>query len=424
MNLKFTLTVLLLCVITMTYSQTIDIGQDARETKYMVEYITKSRTGYDSYGNSRGNNVAWDVKYFNGEISEVIQCFDKQFLLDFRIEADFCKYYIMENGKLAYILTQYKNVSVGKLKEYFDQSHKNNKVGNLYFSEDFKNYSKIFLHTNGLATVEWGATNQNDLPKSVKAEISKKLKDQEEAEKQRQLAEERQKQREKEIKSKTYDLQEAFPSKYNQFVNSQHEAIKSYFTNSSRYSSYSFPSFEELAKSSKKYERFRSSYDVHYKLEDNISESINKGYVEVAGSKNSKTMIKVDLISGSDKDIKLFKSSSILLPSIKMEGYEIMTEASIKNLKVDFTRGLTEVKIKGGNVVFKEFEPDVDLQQRIAEKLKDQPKGRYIVKYEVSDIMDKIEVITEAEKIPNKSKNILRTAGGIVLIGALLFLAN
>lgn len=78
--------------LTTSFGQTIQIGQDAREIKQIIEYITRSRTGYDSHGNYKGNNVVWDVKYYNGEISEIIQCYSRQYLNDFRIEADFCKH--------------------------------------------------------------------------------------------------------------------------------------------------------------------------------------------------------------------------------------------------------------------------------------------------------------------------------------------
>ena len=177
MKQKLTLTVILTFILATSFGQTIEIGQDAREIKQLIEWTTRDRTGYDSYGNSKGNNVVWDVKYFNGQISEVIQCFYRQYLIDFRVSADFCKHYIMENGKLAYVLTQYENLSVSQLKEFFDQSYNDRKAGDLYFSDDYKNYSKIYLHKNGLATVEWGATNPNDLPPSIKTEINRKLKE-------------------------------------------------------------------------------------------------------------------------------------------------------------------------------------------------------------------------------------------------------
>ncbi len=155
------ITAIILQTLSVAHGQTIEIGQDANYVKQLIEWSTRQRTGYDSYGNSKGNNVDWDVKYYNGQVSEVIQCYSQQYLIDFRTVADFCKHYIMENGKLAYVLTQYENISVSKLKEYYDRSYSDKKAGDLYFSDDYKNYSKIYLHQNGLATVKWAAAKQS-----------------------------------------------------------------------------------------------------------------------------------------------------------------------------------------------------------------------------------------------------------------------
>ena len=68
----------------------------------------------ESYYSARGNHdvvMTWDTKYSDGKISEVYACSENQYLIDFRIVANFCKHYFMQNGTLAYILTQYENVS-------------------------------------------------------------------------------------------------------------------------------------------------------------------------------------------------------------------------------------------------------------------------------------------------------------------------
>lgn len=59
-------------------AQIIEIGQTSKEVKQTVEMTTRDRLGFDNYGRSKGNNTGWDLKYNNGEISEVIQCFYKQ----------------------------------------------------------------------------------------------------------------------------------------------------------------------------------------------------------------------------------------------------------------------------------------------------------------------------------------------------------
>lgn len=423
MKTKFFLTVFLIFILASSYGQKIEIGQSAQKTKQIIEYSTRSRTGYDSYGNSMGNNIVWDVNYFDGEISEVIQCFSRQYLTDLKILADFCKHYIMDKGKLAYVLTQYENISVAKLRESYNQLNSTKKINDLYFTEGYENYSTIYLHSNGLATVKWEKTNLDDLSPSIESAINRKLIETKEVERQKLLAQQRRKEREKEIKSKLYNLQEYAPDKYEQVLNSQRKAIKKYFKNPLAYNgSERFPSFKTLEKSVEKQERFKSIYNVHYKLKNNSKESVDYESVNIAGSQDIETLKNVELVSGIDKNLKLFNSASISLPTIEMEGFEAMSEATLNNIKVDFTRGITEVKIKKGKVEFKKYPPEKDLQTKIVETLTSQPKGRYLIQYEIADIMGETEVTTDIEKIPNKAKKIVKTASSVLITCAIVII--
>lgn len=385
------ITAIILQTLSVAHGQTIEIGQDANYVKQLIEWSTRQRTGYDSYGNSKGNNVDWDVKYYNGQVSEVIQCYSQQYLIDFRTVADFCKHYIMENGKLAYVLTQYENISVSKLKEYYDRSYSDKKAGDLYFSDDYKNYSKIYLHQNGLATVKWAAAKQSDLPEKIRNDIRQKQQAEAKAEQERILAEQKEQEKEREIKSKVYDLKQYAPDEYQKALSSQRDRIVNYFMrNSSDYSrNSSFPSFYELEQREIKFERFKNTYTASYELEDHSRPSVNYGSVIVAGSNDIRGTQQFKLIEGTDQSCSLLKSAYIRLPTMKIEGYEVMTKATFENIKVDFTRGLTVVKIKGGEVEFTKFPPEQDLQSVIIDNLKDKPKGKYVVKYEIGNILGK-----------------------------------
>ena len=386
------ITAIISLALSTAYGQQIKIGQDASYVKQLIQYSTQMRTGYDSYGNSKGNNVDWDVKYYNGEISEVIQCYSQQYLIDFRTVADFCKHYIMDNGRLAYVLTQYENISVSKLKEYFDRSNIDTKAGDLYFSDNFKTYSKIYLHQNGLATVKYTTAKQSDLPKSIRSSIRKKQEAEAKAEQDRLLAEQKEQEKESEIKSKVYDLKQYAPEKYQNALDRQRERIINYFMkNSSDYYSRSkFPSFRDLEQRDIKFEHFNNTYTISYELEDHSRPSVNYGSYIKAGSTDIRGTQKVELIEGTDNNCSLLKSTSIgRLPTIEIEGYEVMTKATFENIKVDFTRGLTEVKIKKGDIEFKRFPPEQDLQSVIIDNLKDKPKGKYKVRYEIGNILGK-----------------------------------
>ena len=143
----------------------IEIGQSAEEVKAIIQY---------QINNSANTNSSWDVRYYNGKISEVMKCYTKQYLIDFRIRATFCNRYMMINNKLAYILIQYEDVSVEQLIEIYDRLYVNTKYKGLYFSDDFQHFNKIYLTKNGLATVEYRKNKPNQLPQDVLKLMSKK----------------------------------------------------------------------------------------------------------------------------------------------------------------------------------------------------------------------------------------------------------
>ncbi|MBV6477965.1 MAG: hypothetical protein HGGPFJEG_00710 [Ignavibacteria bacterium] len=396
-------------------SQTIEIGQDAKEIKQLIQWSTQQRTGFDSYGNSKGNNVTWDVKYNNGLITDVIQCYSNQYLIDFRVSASFCKHYIMEYGQLAYVLTQYEDVSTEQLTEFYENNYGEYKSGKFYFSDDYKHYSKIYLANNGYATVEWRKTEPDELPADIQTKISNKLKAEQDAEEKRIKEEEERKQKEREIKSKTYDLKENNISLYNQTFSEIKSDIADYFQKSSSYyHSSNIPSYTDLANGNEKKYRFTNTYTAYYKLEDHSRESVDYGSVIDAGSYDVRQNKEIKLVSGTDNSCSLFNSISVKIPTIKIQGYEVMTEATFPNIKVDYAKGVTIVKIKSGEVEFKSFPPDEDIQIKLKEKLKSEPNGKYIVQYEVGNIAGKEFVNTELEKKTTK------VGSGWLLLGLLL----
>lgn len=419
MKRTFPLVIILAMFWLRSSAQTIQVGQDGEQIKQLVEFSTRNHNRPDSYGNRASSRVIWDVKYQDGQVSEVIQCFYNQYLNDFQIFADYCEYYIMDNSKLSYILTQYENVSLYDLKNHFNKSNKEGKIGEYYFSEDFGHFSKLYLHQNGLATVEWTKTNLSMLPSNITKQLDSKIQAIKEEQARYRESEELRLLKEKEIKSKTYDLEKLSSGKYKQTLLSQKNEIANYFNDSNN-----FPSYESFENEKIKYKRFTNIYNVNYKLHDNRTESQNYGSYVILGSGSIRSEMKGRLISGTDEYLTLIKNASITIPTIEIEGVEVMTEATINNLKVDFTRGLTEVKIKNEIVNFKKFEPELDLQQKIANKIKGESKGRYLVKYEVSEIMEQTEVKAETEKIPSKGGKALKSVGGLALLGALLYFGS
>lgn len=166
---RILLVTILLILFGQTRSQIIDMGQKAEDVKALIEWTTRDHNKPDSFGNLASSRATTDVKYENGEIKDVIQCFEKQFIIEFGLTVNYCKHYLMKNGKLSYILTQYENVSTEKLITQYSRT--SNKIGEYFFDNDFEHFSKIFLGANKLATVEYRKTKLEPISNSIRSQI-------------------------------------------------------------------------------------------------------------------------------------------------------------------------------------------------------------------------------------------------------------
>lgn len=158
-------------------SQTIEIGQNAEYIKDRIEWATKDHNKPDSNGRFSDARASWDVTYKNGQIVDVIACRENQMMLDLMMQVDFCMHYIMENGKLAVILTQFENVSKEKLVEAYDKLYKGKKIGNLYYDDNYSHSSEIYLAKNGQATIEYRNADMNKIPLNLRNAIAKNRKE-------------------------------------------------------------------------------------------------------------------------------------------------------------------------------------------------------------------------------------------------------
>ena len=382
MNRNLLLLITLFLISNLSFSQQIYIGQNANEIKQLIEFKVRSNNRADSYGNRSSTRKEWDVEYQNGQISDVILCYYNEYLIDMGITADFCKHFLMTDNKLSSILTQYETLSVSQLKEFYNKLSDKTKVGEFYLDNDYKNYSSIYLHNNGLATIEWTKTNVNSLPKNVRNQINSKLQKQKEEENSRILARKKEREKKEEITSKIYDFKTEFPGEYDKFIDNQRGRILSYFKDCSsvRYESSIFPSDFEIKSSKEKFYRFQSNYFVTY---FNTSSSYN-------------TSRKDSLISGIDTKKIALRKLSYSLPKLEKQGYGVRTKTTIENLTIDFTRGFTKVRIKKGELEFKGTQPLNEFKSLLADKIKNEvPEGKHFVKYEISNILGKQEVKLE-----------------------------
>lgn len=212
------------------------------------------------------------------------------------------------------------------------------------------------------------------------------------AERERVLAEKEKEERKiREIRSKVYDLKEYAPNLYQKIFNTQRDEIENYFMGkpTKKYPSRGgFPSFSALDNRRKvKFEQFKNTYTALYELE-NFTRGSSKYRDSLVSLRDIRLKQEFKLVEGTDRSCSFIESMSIGIPKIQIEGYDVMTKATFE-FKVDFTRGITVVKIKGGDVKFTKFPPEQDLQPIIIEHLKNNPNGNYEVKYEVGNILGK-----------------------------------
>lgn len=140
-----------------SYSQTIEIGMDAKEVKNLIEYETNEHNHKDTYGNTSSSIWSSNVIYEDGRIKEVILCCSNEPIINWRIVTDFCKNYVMKDGKLDFIQTEYNKLSTGQLKSFLYQQYIYDEKTNSYviFIKDTTYCDKVYLDTTGLATIEF-----------------------------------------------------------------------------------------------------------------------------------------------------------------------------------------------------------------------------------------------------------------------------
>ena len=343
---------LFLILIYKSSSQGIEIGNKADYVLDLVKWSTND------------SKSVWDVKYYDGKISEVIQCHEDRYLIDFRVMASFCRHYIMDHDTLAYILAQYKNVSTEKLKSIYDNLSDRHRIGEYYFTENFMHYSEIYKAENGLASASYTKTLIENLPDNMRSLVSSKIKEQESAQALKYLTEEREKKRIDSIKSIVYDISIYDPTLYKEQQFEVKKEILFYLRSIGQHVQNSFYQFGP------------NVYDLEYTLNELTS--------------SSATGFNHNLISGSDSSCTLFNNVFVTMPSTKIDGIKVRTLASFKSFKVCYFKGNVTVKSnKKGRVKYLKGIPDFNnLQDKILKELQNVESGKHSISYETGILGD------------------------------------
>ena len=183
------------------------------------------------------------------------------------------------------------------------------------------------------------------------------------------------------------------------------EYIKGCFKqNKSSYNIPNIPSYSELENIAGKKFVFNNIYSAHFILEDQNPVS---SFAIIARSSSYIIQKKeIKLIVGLDKECRLFDNFEGKLHTIEIENTEVMTEAKYDSLKVEFTKGITSVEIKNGEVKFVDDIPDAVFQPYLIEKFKMEPNGEQTIKYQISNVLGEKEVIINPEeKVESSSEN-------------------
>ena len=124
------------------------------------------------------------------------------------------------------------------------------------------------------------------------------------------------------------------------------------------------------------------------------------------------TVQEVKLLSGIDTGCEFIKQAIIRkdfppvytgLPVLRVDGISVLPKATISNLEVDFSKGITKVLVSAGKVTFKKYPPPADIQEKVAKQIINKWGGNttysteqgisslfpssYFVKYEVCTVM-------------------------------------
>jgi hypothetical protein len=203
---------------------------------------------------------------------------------------------------------------------------------------------------------------------------------------------------EEEIKSYKYDLKLHSKNDYDEVHFSLCKLILDYFLKSKENSDDEFPSFSTFDNSKTKFVHFKNTYNISYLIEDENIFSLHYGY-ELDKRQSKRTYRKIELVSGNDTLLKLFKNISLELPMIIFDGVEVYTKFDYDKGEVDFARGITKVRIRKGKIDFIKHIPDIEIQKAIIEELTKNLSGLYILQYDIGTILGKKYVNIKEEKV-------------------------
>jgi len=319
----------------------IQISVVAQEFGSSVQFIrsrinSKVRFHQHAQGN-KALHYTKDLRYIDGEISEVILISENMFDLYLRRHITVTERFLIDADTLAGIIKHFDDVSLKELRAYMKALNKGGQVEDYYFKEGNMECSKVFLSTNGLASILIVPWSSFEIP----AEIRQPLLDEKARyellmEEEEQIAI-RQAAIEDSLNKLSYDLRVHFPNETIEIDNLLIKQIVRFYTTGSQ------PSFRELLESESGYHHFLSTHSVRFALEDHSRPAQERGGFIIAGSNNFETVLKCDSINDS---CELFEGSRIKLRRKELNGRSVLTHIDYDSLEISIYKGVVDVMVK------------------------------------------------------------------------------
>ncbi|WP_303316986.1 hypothetical protein Q4Q34_03220 [Flavivirga abyssicola] len=347
-----------------TFSQSIELGQDYNTVSSLIKYFVNNNNERKTYGNNLPK-MSYEIKYGDNNTRTIETYQEEVQYIDLRLKSNTIVKYVFDNNMLVRIKKSLTNISLAKLKLAYENYYHRNKIGVLYFSNDYKNYSQVKIDDQ-YPTIVYEAFDHDQFPEEFYTEVFKRQKQYEDNKGLRES---------KSAKRKSLLLD---------YFN-----IDDYIEN---YSTDIIPQLEKLI--SKEFIQDLSE-SISYSEKGTTSEikgNCNIHYYSPEGS----TLNRVDFDCQDLKVnyINLIKEVRFRIPEIKetFEGKEyLLNREFFMDLEINLKRGTAVIKHKKGKKTdfIKQSSLTQDQKQWISEKIKDKKSGKYYIKFQFGQLNDK-----------------------------------
>jgi hypothetical protein len=218
------------------------------------------------------------------------------------------------------------------------------------------------------------------------------------------------------INTRVYDIKDTDSVKYENFKTE----LKNELFRILKSGNYQIPSFKDILNNMNRANftpswSVNNSYNLDWKTEDNSSKGRLVGNTWIAGSDETRLIQNNSLNRGNDNEFQFLKDCRVYIPNIKVEGIDVIKKTLvIKDVNVDFQRGITFVKIKNDNIEYIKYPPSAATMEKIKNKLSGIAKGTYLIQYEFGNVMGEDYENIISEKVKSDTNWMIK-AGGIGL---------